>query len=373
MLSVGVFHQGFLRLPYTMINRLFILFLLLPPPPAFGFVNVNIVTRRQQCHHRFHSDDIFMPLRLIPLTNFVDSISFFSEPEDYRCCVDGEGYFRKISPPSSSIISERTRNNSERYELGLIEEEELPELCNFVVTTFGADAIQLSKDMNSFERMIMNPAAQFLNGYSGLVAFAEVFSGTRQRLADRFHEDPSKIEISAPDFAGMTREERIRKAERDSLILVLARRTTSGTDGGGGRDSNASLDVIASIELRLQPCDAKIPFSIPWFDRLERRVGSYIGLGNVEVGSNDLQPYLSNLCVDENFRGQKIGRGLVRCVENIAKTCWGFSRIYLHVDEDNLAALNLYKSEGYRDVGHRWNPFWSGRSSDIGYYVKSLS
>ena len=110
-----------------------------------------------------------------------------------------------------------------------------------------------------------------------------------------------------------------------------------------------------------QPCDAKIPFSLPWLDRIERNVASSIGLGEDATG-HDLQPYLSNLCVDEKFRGKKIGRAFVRCVENIAKTNWGFNRMYLHVDEDNAAAFGLYRSDGYRDVGHRWNPFWAGKT-----------
>lgn len=120
-----------------------------------------------------------------------------------------------------------------------------------------------------------------------------------------------------------------------------------------------------------QPCDAKIPFSLPWLDKVERRLASTIGLG--DMSGRDLQPYLSNLCVDENYRGKGIGKALVRCVENIAQTAWGYNRMYLHVDEDNIAALSLYKGEGYRDVGHRWNPFWAGSSSKIGYYVKTLS
>lgn len=119
-----------------------------------------------------------------------------------------------------------------------------------------------------------------------------------------------------------------------------------------------------------QPCDAKIPFSLPWLDKVERRLASIIGLG--DGSGRDLQPYLSNLCVDDNYRGKGIGRALVRCVENIAHHTWGYNRMYLHVDEDNLPALSLYQSEGYRDVGHRWNPFWAGSASGIGYYVKSL-
>lgn len=95
-----------------------------------------------------------------------------------------------------------------------------------------------------------------------------------------------------------------------------------------------------------------------------------VGLG--EGVGTELQPYLSNLCVDENYRGKGLGRALVRCVENIAMSSWNFNRIYLHVDPDNESAFNLYKSEGYRDVGHRWNPFWAGDAADIGYYVKVL-
>lgn len=81
---------------------------------------------------------------------------------------------------------------------------------------------------------------------------------------------------------------------------------------------------------------------------------------------------MSTLCVDENYRGQSIGRAMVRCLEDIALTKWGYSKMYLHVDGENEAALNLYKSEGYTDVGRRWNPFWAGKAADIGYFVKNL-
>jgi len=190
------------------------------------------------------------------------------------------------------------------------------------------------------------------------------------------NDDPSLVTIAPPNLAGLSYKEKIRKAECNSLVLLLARKDIENMNSK--TENRESSQVIASIELRLQPCDAKIPFSIPWLDRVERKLGSVVlGLGRNEnddttQSQNNLQPYLSNLCVDEEYRGQKIGRGLVRCVENIAKTNWGYKRMYLHVDEDNPAALNLYKSEGYRDVGHRWNPFWSGGASEIGYYVKTL-
>lgn len=76
--------------------------------------------------------------------------------------------------------------------------------------------------------------------------------------------------------------------------------------------------------------------------------------------------------MDEAYRGKKIGRAMVRCLEDIAASKWGYSELYLHVDGDNPAALKLYKSEGYKDVGKRWNPFWAGKAVDIGYFVKKL-
>lgn len=88
-------------------------------------------------------------------------------------------------------------------------------------------------------------------------------------------------------------------------------------------------------------------------------------------GARDLQPYLSNLCVDERYRRKQLGKALVQCLEDIVES-WGYSKLYLHVDIENKAALTLYQNEGYKDVGTRWNPFWAGRAAEIGYFVKKL-
>ena len=156
-------------------------------------------------------------------------------------------------------------------------------------------------------------------------------------------------------------------AETSSLILALARKNENSSLGG--------IDVLATVELRLQPTDAKIPFSYPWLDTLERNIAKHF-FSNQPIDDNgihQLQPYLSNLCVAENARGRRIGKALVRCVESIAKNSWGFSKLYLHVDLQNVAAYSLYKKEGYQDVGSRWNPFWAGSAADIDYFVKPLT
>ena len=50
------------------------------------------------------------PLHLVPLTKFADSISFFTEPEDFMCCTDNNGYFRERSSSSSSSSFRDTVN-----------------------------------------------------------------------------------------------------------------------------------------------------------------------------------------------------------------------------------------------------------------------
>jgi ribosomal protein S18 acetylase RimI-like enzyme len=249
------------------------------------------------------------------------------------------------------------------FALSVVEEQDLPDLSRFIILSFGADPIRLSSDLSAFERAIMQPATELLNGYSAIVAFAEVLQGLRSRLETKLAKG-REYYLDCPELDNLaTRRDKLQLAGKSSVVLALAK-SHSTTEG------DWHIDVLASVELRLQPCDAKIPFTLPWLDGIERKLGSLVGLG--EVNARDLQPYLSNLCVDERVRRQGVGRVMVRAVEYIACQIWGYSRMYLHVDIDNKAAYNLYKSEGYGDVGRRWNPFWAGRAADIGYFYKNL-
>jgi ribosomal protein S18 acetylase RimI-like enzyme len=297
---------------------------------------------------------------LVPLRTYGNKLKFLSTTttDQYRCCFDSLGRYHGRSNTSSS---DENNNKSENYfEICVVEENDLYDVSKFIVETFGADAISLSQDMNRFEKLLVKPAVDLLNGYSGLVAFAEVLAGIRSRIRLRTIQS-EKPNINSPNLYGLSRDEQIRMAAGTSIILAVSKRST-----------NKDNEIVASIELRLQPCDAKIPFTLPLLDKIERVVAKTLGT-NERQQERDLQPYLSNLCVNENYRGKGIGRALVRCVEDIASTTWGYSKMYLHVDIENKPALELYKSEGYVDVGRRWKHFWVGNAADIGYYVKKLS
>ena len=61
-------------------------------------------------------------------------------------------------------------------------------------------------------------------------------------------------------------------AARSSLILALARPVIESSSS----KNEGEMEVVASVELRLQPTDAKIPFSQPWLDKFERNLARLI-------------------------------------------------------------------------------------------------
>jgi ribosomal protein S18 acetylase RimI-like enzyme len=280
-------------------------------------------------------------------------------------------------PEACSILEPTFANgvykddNGTVYEIGIAQESDLPDLAEFLVSAFGSDAIQVSRDFSAWEQRLMQPAVTVVNQYSTLVTFTQVLAGLRQRMHKRLLCDDATKRLAAPNLKGLTRTQQLELAEGTSLILIVSKHKELDSNGRSSTD-DWRVDIVASIEMQLQPADGKIPFSLPWIDIIERKLARWIVVGQhgqVRV----LQPYVSNLCVDPALRGKGVGRALFRCVEKIARDHWKFARLYLHVDLDNEAALNLYSSEGYEDAKRRWRPFWAGKAADIGYLVKKLN
>lgn len=255
--------------------------------------------------------------------------------------------------------------------------DDLPPITQLTLEVFDATAITLSStsDWSAFEKAVagavFEPAVSMYNSYASAVGYIEVLSGLRRRMSSTVVDGDINMALSPPVLSDGSIDRSIKTHDRStleeiaaqsSLILVLATTTPTG------------LKAAASVELRLQPTDAKIPFSQPWLDNTERKIVRLFPFTSRNNDSKNppLRPYLCNLCVSENCRAMGIGRALCRIVESIASQHWGYNHLYLHVDPDNVAARTLYEKEGYKDVGKRWNVMWAGGSDRIGYYVKRL-
>jgi ribosomal protein S18 acetylase RimI-like enzyme len=298
---------------------------------------------------------------LVPLTEFQCMSDFLRTCEEDSVrepCTDSRGH---VYPSRAEVES-----SDEPYVLGVVEPNDLLDVSKFIVRCFGADAMLLSPNLSPIERAVVSPAVELLNEFSQALAVAELYQGLRIRT----HGNRNRAHLLDPpandDHEASDAESQDKLASRFSVVIALARMK-------GKHESllDIQVQVVAAVKVCLEPCDAKIPFALPILDSFERTVGSLFGASLGENESVTLQPYLSNLCVDERLRGQGVGRVLIQAVAHVARY-WGYSSLYLHVDEENAAAYRLYISEGYRDVGRRWKPFWAGRAATLSYLMKDI-
>lgn len=72
-------------------------------------------------------------------------------------------------------------------------------------------------------------------------------------------------------------------------------------------------------------------------------VGFAIHLSHPSTWVKEPDCYLEDLFIDENLRGQGVGRALI---DDLVRICQdnGWARLYWHTDEDNVRARKLYDS-----------------------------
>lgn len=403
-------HLSFASSPYTLnIDR---------SPPT---TTQQPLRRNQSTYTAVRHDN---QLNLIPLSQAWDASN--SNDTKSRDATNTNQSFASLVPKlgcslldENGTISSTSPNgvNLDEYTLYLANHvDDLPPIAHLTIEVFDATAITLAStsDWSAWEKALMGvvlePAVGMYNSYANAVAYTEVLSGLRRRMRNRISVDDNVFlegnrdgydwlaplvvpEIASSDTSSQKQSTLEEIAARSSLILALARPNNKSSP------SDEDMEMVASVEVRLQPTDAKIPFSQPWLDNVERRLArffDFIGGDKSQptiatnkspktdstsstmpstVGTSKsapLRPYLCNLCVSPSLRSLGIGRALCRIVESIAREKWGYDHVYLHVDPTNDAARTLYEKEGYIDVGKRWNAVWAGGANEIGYYVKRL-
>ena len=164
--------------------------------------------------------------------------------------------------------------------------EDLLSLSKLTVETFGA---QVSMSEGAFSGIrFAEPLAQkglsLWNAYTNGYAELDVFAGFKSRVGQERLNSP---------YTGLDSDKSGMHVEANSSLLISVLK---------GRNV-----PVAMVELRLQECDGKIPFTQPAIDRLERFVAATLR----KKEEFPVRPYLSNLCVAEAYRRK--GLGLVLC------------------------------------------------------------
>jgi ribosomal protein S18 acetylase RimI-like enzyme len=77
---------------------------------------------------------------------------------------------------------------------------------------------------------------------------------------------------------------------------------------------------------------------------------SPIPQNNLQGPTMDRAPLMSNVAVSKKYRRRGIAEMLVKEVERVSRYEWGYSNLYLYVEERNTAAVRLYQKLGYRKV-----------------------
>lgn len=97
------------------------------------------------------------------------------------------------------------------------------------------------------------------------------------------------------------------------------------------------------LEMMLGPSDQRVVFVAEAQRQVIGMCTAQILISTAEGGPAAL---IEDLVVDSRFRGQGIGRGLLRSIE-----CWatekGVQRLQLLADRNNLSALEFYKKIGW--------------------------
>ncbi len=122
-----------------------------------------------------------------------------------------------------------------------------------------------------------------------------------------------------------------------------------------GLPTNLYNEMIGMMErdfsYRRRNCFSNLPFTI----LLAVEDNNVVGVITVECcdidisGEKENHPVISNLIVSKKMRRKGIAKSLTTRAEKIAKS-FGYKDIYLFVNVENMPAIRLYKSRGYKSI-----------------------
>ena len=104
-------------------------------------------------------------------------------------------------------------------------------------------------------------------------------------------------------------------------------------------------DAVAGIELRLREVDGCAPSPLLSLENMRRAVD------RPRPVLASPRPYVSNLCVSKRCRRRGVAKALLSAAEFLSgPDVWGYDSLFIHVQKENEAALDLYTQAGYKPI-----------------------
>eukprot|EP00934_Nitzschia_sp_Nitz4_P003651 Nitzschia sp. Nitz4//scaffold70_size99833//59733//60771//NITZ4_004600-RA/size99833-exonerate_est2genome-gene-0.63-mRNA-1//1//CDS//3329557150//3641//frame0 len=236
--------------------------------------------------------------------------------------------------------------NDDFSDISMVQESDLSELSRHVLSVFGANFVRwtMGGGTGLWDSTTGRQQSSLTSTNSMTTAYTEVLLGFQYRLGKRLARMNllSPLTLSAPTGTNPIPSE----VEQGSLVLVISRNRSS--HGPSGSVSANSTEIVASVELALEPMEFLFPRSQESTTKPD---------GTIYV------PYIRNLCVNEDMQRRKLGTTLMECAEHITNTIWGFNEVSLHVFDDNVVANAFYQGMGYQIASNE---------GGILYYMKPL-
>eukprot|EP01041_Mallomonas_annulata_P003106 gene3106-6096_t len=115
---------------------------------------------------------------------------------------------------------------------------------------------------------------------------------------------------------------------------------------GTSADESAISELQEEMDSKLRNSFVKVAY----FRAIDVKSSDYIGFVEVyEDNSSPRRPVVQSLCVSPTMRRKGLGTDLLHACEEEALS-WGYSSIFLNIEDDNDVAKKFYEILGYSTV-----------------------
>lgn len=267
--------------------------------------------------------------RLLFLFMIVVKLAIYQNIDSYSLTIQRNRETRfLLYPISKENLQEMEISFDSNWNFHLLEKEDIKRATDLSTDCFYKPKVLLARDgMSKVELAFFGGIEKVLHSFDKTEEWISNYLGYRMRGGKR---------LSFPSF----------QPSADAIILAAT------------HVQNPKF-IVGMIELSLEKPNGllPIPHTFPQ------------PINNLSV----YEPYLSNLCVDPSQRRKGLSRKLCQILEEIVRSVYKKSSIYLHVLEDNEAARSLYASLGYQPISVLTNDeIRRYRMEKVCYYKKDL-